>query len=156
MGFFFCLTDIELLSCQACRDRKIKCSGNQPCRYCTRRNIPCLFRETVKKKLYPTAYVEQLEEQVANLRRAGLPTQPSFASLTHRSPVQTVLDSAESPKSDSPMANSSQPIQSEAILVPELLPSSAEFFDSLSNREEQNTESSEPVKNSKAYFLFFR
>ncbi|OLN89938.1 Proline utilization trans-activator 3, partial [Colletotrichum chlorophyti] len=52
--------------CEACRDRKIKCSGTNPCRYCSRRQIPCRFRENVKKKLYSIEYVVRLEELAAN------------------------------------------------------------------------------------------
>ncbi|KAH6989083.1 hypothetical protein BKA56DRAFT_641098 [Ilyonectria sp. MPI-CAGE-AT-0026] len=52
-------------ACKPCRGRKIKCSGNTPCRYCTKRGILCTFPESVKKKLYSVEYVEELKVRAA-------------------------------------------------------------------------------------------
>ncbi|KAM5526735.1 hypothetical protein FOXYSP1_20854 [Fusarium oxysporum f. sp. phaseoli] len=48
-------------ACTHCRRRKIKCSGEIPCRYCTKRGFSCTFPENGRKKLYPVQYVQQLE-----------------------------------------------------------------------------------------------
>lgn len=59
--------------CIPCRDRKIKCSRTQPCRYCTKKQLPCAFSEVGKRKLYPVEYVEQLEEKLASQGRSCAP-----------------------------------------------------------------------------------
>lgn len=41
--------------CDACRYRKIKCSGTRPCRYCAKRQKECVFPEAGRKKLYSVA-----------------------------------------------------------------------------------------------------
>ncbi|KAL3486313.1 hypothetical protein BJX62DRAFT_228833 [Aspergillus germanicus] len=51
------------IACTACRERKIKCSGEQPCRYCTKRNLECVVPENSKRKLYSVAYVQDLERR---------------------------------------------------------------------------------------------
>ncbi|KAL2821151.1 hypothetical protein BJX63DRAFT_379487 [Aspergillus granulosus] len=51
------------IACTACRERKIKCSGKQPCRYCTKRNLECVIPENSKRKLYSVAYVQDLERR---------------------------------------------------------------------------------------------
>ncbi|KAI9151551.1 Proline utilization trans-activator [Paramyrothecium foliicola] len=55
-------------ACNRCRDRKIKCSGSHPCRYCTKQGTPCEFPEHEKKKLYSVTYVEALEKEASQGR----------------------------------------------------------------------------------------
>lgn len=55
-------------ACATCRERKIKCSGTQPCRYCTQRRRQCNFPENVRKKLYSVDYVQELEAKAASLQ----------------------------------------------------------------------------------------
>ncbi|KZF23872.1 hypothetical protein L228DRAFT_125479 [Xylona heveae TC161] len=43
-------------ACQSCRRRKVKCSGEQPCRSCSRHNWECTFGH-VGRKRYSEAYV---------------------------------------------------------------------------------------------------
>ncbi|KAI8324916.1 hypothetical protein GQ54DRAFT_270511 [Martensiomyces pterosporus] len=46
------LTTIPLLkSCESCRQRKIKCSGDKPtCAHCARRHQPCIYRRSARYK----------------------------------------------------------------------------------------------------------
>ncbi|KAL4907861.1 hypothetical protein BDW74DRAFT_166476 [Aspergillus multicolor] len=37
-------------ACQECRQRKIKCSGENPCKTCRLRRTPCLYREVVRQR----------------------------------------------------------------------------------------------------------
>ncbi|KAJ2746590.1 hypothetical protein GGI20_001239 [Coemansia sp. BCRC 34301] len=40
-----------LKSCESCRQRKIKCSGDKPiCTHCARRNQPCIYRRSARYK----------------------------------------------------------------------------------------------------------
>ncbi|KAL5042077.1 hypothetical protein BDW71DRAFT_200866 [Aspergillus fruticulosus] len=59
------------IACTACRERKIKCSGEQPCRYCTKRNLQCVVPENSKRKLYSVAYVQDLERRVLSQESSG-------------------------------------------------------------------------------------
>ncbi|WQF81651.1 hypothetical protein CDEST_06665 [Colletotrichum destructivum] len=108
-------------ACEACRDRKIKCSGNHPCRYCARRQIPCTFREAVKKKLYAVEYVAHLEELAACVRGRG--SKPSGnAPLGRRSPSQVAVNDGEISPQPMPVFDSNRSIHSESLPVPSLSP----------------------------------
>ncbi|KAI7852139.1 hypothetical protein BDC45DRAFT_197352 [Circinella umbellata] len=39
-------------ACEACRRRKTKCDGGQPCAYCTTNQIPCIHRASKKKSAH--------------------------------------------------------------------------------------------------------
>ncbi|KAL3460977.1 hypothetical protein BJX64DRAFT_278118 [Aspergillus heterothallicus] len=54
------------IACAACRERKIKCSGEQPCRYCTKRNLSCVIPENKKRKLYSISFVPNLERKASS------------------------------------------------------------------------------------------
>ncbi|KAJ2344181.1 hypothetical protein GGH92_004597, partial [Coemansia sp. RSA 2673] len=58
-----------LRSCERCRQKKRKCSGDKPaCAWCTRHSIPCRYRRTTrfKKQLegYPGQLISALEVPV--------------------------------------------------------------------------------------------
>ncbi|KAL4996464.1 hypothetical protein BDV10DRAFT_202384 [Aspergillus recurvatus] len=44
-------------ACIACRQSKIKCTGEQPCANCQRRRVDCRFLETVSKVMVPERHV---------------------------------------------------------------------------------------------------
>ncbi|BCS30641.1 Zn(II)2Cys6 transcription factor [Aspergillus puulaauensis] len=37
-------------ACQECRQRKIKCSGDNPCKTCQLRRTPCIYREVIRQR----------------------------------------------------------------------------------------------------------
>ncbi|KAH7083936.1 hypothetical protein FB567DRAFT_446872 [Paraphoma chrysanthemicola] len=77
-------------ACTACRERKIKCCGNQPCRYCSKRGLECAFVEVGRKKMYPVAYVEELERKASgNISRNA----ESSSNITHADVSQTAVPS---------------------------------------------------------------
>ncbi|KAK1676111.1 hypothetical protein BDP55DRAFT_121085 [Colletotrichum godetiae] len=43
-------------ACQICRDKKVKCSGQRPCKYCSKRGLDCVFSASEKRKLYSISY----------------------------------------------------------------------------------------------------
>ncbi|KAK6225254.1 hypothetical protein QIS74_01301 [Colletotrichum tabaci] len=53
------------IACFTCRSKKVKCSGQQPCSYCDKRDLECVFRAVQKRKLFPVSQVRDLENQVA-------------------------------------------------------------------------------------------
>ncbi|ETS74853.1 hypothetical protein PFICI_13337 [Pestalotiopsis fici W106-1] len=55
-------------ACTQCRERKIKCSGTQPCRHFSRRQSECVFPDGGKKRLYSVAYVEDLKRRASIAR----------------------------------------------------------------------------------------
>ncbi|KAL2860916.1 uncharacterized protein BJX67DRAFT_386196 [Aspergillus lucknowensis] len=48
-------------ACIACRQSKIKCTGEQPCANCQRRRVDCRFLETVNKVMVPERYLRELQ-----------------------------------------------------------------------------------------------
>ncbi|KAB8231916.1 Zn(II)2Cys6 transcription factor [Aspergillus alliaceus] len=71
-------------ACESCRRRKVKCSGDQPCRSCARHNWECVFGH-VGRKRYTEAHVKNLldkirlyEEQISALSQG--PTGPQAPS----------------------------------------------------------------------------
>ncbi|KAL4735028.1 hypothetical protein BDV11DRAFT_212343 [Aspergillus similis] len=50
-------------ACVACRQSKIKCTGELPCANCQRRRVDCRFLETVSKVMVPERYLRELEMQ---------------------------------------------------------------------------------------------
>ncbi|TID00344.1 putative transcriptional regulatory protein C3C7.04 [Colletotrichum higginsianum] len=65
-------------ACNTCRRRKVKCSGEQPCRNCSRNNLDCEFGDG--RKRYSEAYVSELratlsryEDQIKELAKQPRP-----------------------------------------------------------------------------------
>ncbi|KAH9231564.1 hypothetical protein K456DRAFT_1763336 [Colletotrichum gloeosporioides 23] len=56
-------------ACQICRDKKVKCSGQRPCKYCAKRGLNCVFAASEKRKLYSVSQVRELEDKVAFYER---------------------------------------------------------------------------------------
>ncbi|PYI20213.1 hypothetical protein BO99DRAFT_383021 [Aspergillus violaceofuscus CBS 115571] len=51
-------------ACVACRQSKIKCSGEEPCINCQRRSVRCEFAEGVNRVVVSERYLRRLEAQV--------------------------------------------------------------------------------------------
>ncbi|KAJ5651728.1 hypothetical protein N7507_009154 [Penicillium longicatenatum] len=49
--------------CETCRRRKVKCTGEKPCRSCVKHNLECRFGTTSRKK-YTEAEVKQLLDKI--------------------------------------------------------------------------------------------
>ncbi|KAK1532308.1 uncharacterized protein CCOS01_04291 [Colletotrichum costaricense] len=56
-------------ACQICRDKKVKCSGQRPCKYCAKRDLECVFSASEKRKLYSVSQIRELEDKVAYYER---------------------------------------------------------------------------------------
>ncbi|KAE8148490.1 hypothetical protein BDV25DRAFT_158169 [Aspergillus avenaceus] len=50
-------------ACESCRRRKVKCSGEQPCRGCIRHNWECVFGHTGRRR-YTEAHVQGLLDKI--------------------------------------------------------------------------------------------
>ncbi|KAI1088767.1 hypothetical protein F5B19DRAFT_470128 [Rostrohypoxylon terebratum] len=68
-------------ACIACRQSKIKCSGNEPCQNCKRRSVQCRFAESGAKVVVSEKYLQQLQKQAEEHMRS-----PSASNLG--SPIQ--------------------------------------------------------------------
>ena len=113
-------TVLKLVRCDACRERKVKCSGSHPCRFCSRRCLECVFRENRKRKLYSVEYAapftvitaqadetcryvksleSKLEASIAATQSPGVPSQlPRRTSTPECAPYDTeVMDASASP-----------------------------------------------------------
>ncbi|KAL6705524.1 hypothetical protein ACN47E_006641 [Coniothyrium glycines] len=60
-------------ACSRCRRQKIKCSGQQPCSNCGRRNLTCIFNDRDNKILVTQGYLTDLQTKVAQLERNSQP-----------------------------------------------------------------------------------
>ncbi|KAL4976260.1 hypothetical protein BDW66DRAFT_151207 [Aspergillus desertorum] len=58
-------------ACIACRQSKIKCTGERPCANCQRRRVDCRFLETVSKVMVPERYLRELEMQRKTVTAGG-------------------------------------------------------------------------------------
>jgi hypothetical protein len=56
-------------SCNSCNVRRIKCSGDRPCRQCTSSQRDCLYPEPVERVTIPRAELESLRRRCASLER---------------------------------------------------------------------------------------
>ncbi|KAI8725749.1 hypothetical protein NCS52_00146800 [Fusarium sp. LHS14.1] len=77
-------------ACVACRQSKIKCSGDDPCQNCQRRSVQCRFTEGGTKVMVSEKYLQELQKQVEEHRR---------------SPSSTIFDSQKQP-GDAPYRSS--------------------------------------------------
>lgn len=41
-----------VVACQNCRQKKVKCDGQCPCKYCSKRNLSCQFSAAEKRKMF--------------------------------------------------------------------------------------------------------
>ncbi|UPX16174.1 uncharacterized protein EKO05_0006590 [Ascochyta rabiei] len=58
-------------ACSRCRRQKIKCSGQQPCANCGKRNLTCIFDDRDNKVLVTQGYLSDLQAKVAQLQNAS-------------------------------------------------------------------------------------
>ncbi|KAF0322784.1 hypothetical protein GQ607_010025 [Colletotrichum asianum] len=59
-------------ACLTCRRKKVKCSGDKPCTYCSRRGLECCFPEPGKKRVYSVTRIQDLQERLARYESQGL------------------------------------------------------------------------------------
>ncbi|KAM5379070.1 hypothetical protein ACJA88_005630 [Fusarium oxysporum] len=78
-------------ACVACRQSKIKCSGDDPCQNCQRRSVQCRFTEGGAKVMVSEKYLQDLQKRVEQQQRS--PTNNIFdnagqvdTTFTYRSP----------------------------------------------------------------------
>ncbi|KAI1068495.1 hypothetical protein LB507_004286, partial [Fusarium sp. FIESC RH6] len=58
-------------ACVACRQSKIKCSGDDPCQNCQRRQVQCRFTEGGAKVMVSEKYLQDLQKQVELHQRSS-------------------------------------------------------------------------------------
>ncbi|PIA19097.1 hypothetical protein COEREDRAFT_79078 [Coemansia reversa NRRL 1564] len=97
-----------LKSCESCRQRKIKCSGDKPiCANCARRNQPCIYRRSARYKRRlngapggsTDSNISTLKEQKPNLAAAqngntAIPTAPGKGLVAGNSSANGILSAA--------------------------------------------------------------
>ncbi|CCT63167.1 related to C6 transcription factor [Fusarium fujikuroi] len=78
-------------ACVACRQSKIKCSGDDPCQNCQRRSVQCRFTEGGAKVMVSEKYLQDLQKRVEQQQRS--PSSNIFdntgqldTAFTYRSP----------------------------------------------------------------------
>ncbi|KAI8724101.1 Zn(2)-C6 fungal-type domain-containing protein [Fusarium sp. LHS14.1] len=64
-------------ACIACRNRKSRCSGRNPCERCVSRKVPCVFEEKEAKATVSVEYLDGLHAQIKALETQLQDTQSS-------------------------------------------------------------------------------
>ncbi|KAG8355245.1 hypothetical protein FVEN_g6868 [Fusarium venenatum] len=98
-------------ACVACRQSKIKCSGQDPCQNCQRRQVQCRFTEGVTKVMVSEKYLQDLQKQVEQYQRSPSNTiienrQNTDTPSIYRSTPSATLSSAPPPYRSSIEASS--------------------------------------------------
>ncbi|KAL5341923.1 hypothetical protein BJX70DRAFT_10513 [Aspergillus crustosus] len=82
-------------ACIACRQSKIKCTGEEPCANCQRRRIECRFLESVSKVTVPERYLRELQgkaRQQHSPQEHGHEGQPPSVKRTSTSAFGSEVD----------------------------------------------------------------
>lgn len=73
-------------ACEACRTRKVKCNGANPCKTCQQRNLPCVYRNFARQRRK-----KQQERRLAdNLTLPDVGTAPEYEARSGR-PKNSVM-----------------------------------------------------------------
>ncbi|KAH8898344.1 hypothetical protein GQ53DRAFT_636769 [Thozetella sp. PMI_491] len=83
-------------ACNSCSLRRVKCSGDQPCRQCAKSSRPCIYPSEADNVSISRAELEELRARCARLETGASPTPP-----IHRTPV-TLSEPAGSRVSEDP------------------------------------------------------
>ncbi|KAJ2708034.1 hypothetical protein FB645_000143 [Coemansia sp. IMI 203386] len=83
-----------LKSCESCRQRKIKCSGDKPtCTHCARRHQPCIYRRSARYKRRPNRAVNA-DDAEASGSVASDANAATNAAGARADPAQALLNGA--------------------------------------------------------------
>ncbi|KAI3538771.1 hypothetical protein CSPX01_09307 [Colletotrichum filicis] len=81
-------------ACLTCRRKKVKCSGEAPCTYCSKRDLECQFPEPGKKRVYSVTRIQDLQERLARYEGQGFGLGPTLYRPPTRATAQTPTDNA--------------------------------------------------------------
>ncbi|KOC13108.1 hypothetical protein AFLA70_730g000310 [Aspergillus flavus AF70] len=73
-------------ACQACRKRKIKCDGEQPCQSCCRNNAQCIYTDlSGNARLFDPKYIMSLESRIHSMEaQLRAPSPPRTSEPVHQ------------------------------------------------------------------------
>ncbi|XPS72374.1 hypothetical protein M3J09_004539 [Ascochyta lentis] len=84
-------------ACSRCRRQKIKCSGQQPCANCGKRNLTCIFDDRDNKVLVTQGYLSDLQAKVARLQNASNASSATNPLLEEDQDVRPRVERSHSP-----------------------------------------------------------
>ncbi|KAL0936057.1 fungal specific transcription factor domain-containing protein [Colletotrichum truncatum] len=108
-------------ACQICRDKKVKCSGQQPCKYCAKRGLECVFAASEKRKLYSVSQIRELENKVAFYERQSR-EQSAPAATTSSGPTSPMWRMPSDEANGTSSAQQEPPQEDSCISVSVLSP----------------------------------
>ncbi|KAE8362684.1 Zn(II)2Cys6 transcription factor [Aspergillus caelatus] len=79
-------------ACLRCRQHKIKCTGEHPCRNCKRRKAKCIFEGDENKIQITKKHLAELRRRTAELERENRDLQQRLASSSRKTPVMDSVD----------------------------------------------------------------
>ncbi|GFZ43535.1 hypothetical protein JCM24511_01255 [Saitozyma sp. JCM 24511] len=104
-------------ACVACRNRKLKCTGDKPCKTCKKANIDCRYEEIQRKKPRAVLLEERVAELEALLIMRGEAIPPS-ALAPASGPASHSSLSLASPLKESPVPAQLASLSLQAELAP--------------------------------------
>ncbi|KAK3901830.1 hypothetical protein C8A05DRAFT_34490 [Staphylotrichum tortipilum] len=104
-------------ACNSCNVRRIKCSGDRPCRQCTSAQRACLYPEPVERVTIPRAELESLQRRCASLERQLAVAEPGHRRPDPR-PQQLVSPSASVSASASASTSASASVRADPSEAP--------------------------------------
>ncbi|KAH9242566.1 hypothetical protein K456DRAFT_1743743 [Colletotrichum gloeosporioides 23] len=82
-----------LRACDACRRRKGKCDGRQPCKYCAGRDQACSYDSFLGTEEWPQAIVETIQRQ--EKRNSSSPSSSCGTSSNNQDAIMEILSSLQ-------------------------------------------------------------
>ncbi|CAG8453280.1 15727_t:CDS:2 [Acaulospora colombiana] len=87
-------------ACDACRKKKVKCSGEKPCNNCTRLGLSCTYLPSTRKRGPRVGLVESLEKRLLQMERLLQPLKEQ-GLVDEESDSQTPGPTAKKPRLNS-------------------------------------------------------
>ncbi|KAM5359267.1 hypothetical protein ACJZ2D_014615 [Fusarium nematophilum] len=82
-------------ACHVCRDKKVKCSGTWPCRYCSKRRLNCVFATSEKRKMYSVSQIQELQQKVADYESQQSNSRPGAQQTSPNHEQDSLQDNTE-------------------------------------------------------------
>ncbi|KKA28365.1 hypothetical protein TD95_000204 [Thielaviopsis punctulata] len=95
--------DASFTACLTCRSKKVKCSGGNPCQYCSKRGLPCQATAPGQRRAYSVTRIQELESRLAEYERSmSASTSPPAQSAAAPPPAHTSSHSHSRPHAPPP------------------------------------------------------
>ncbi|PHH55999.1 putative transcriptional regulatory protein C3C7.04 [Ceratocystis fimbriata CBS 114723] len=102
--------DASFTACLTCRSKKVKCSGGNPCQYCSKRGLNCQATAPGQRRAYSVTRIQELESRLAEYERSTS-IAPNVHAAPQPQPQPQPLASSVSQSASQTQASSQTPSQ---------------------------------------------